>query len=295
MSAVIQTLASLVRQFPRGYSPILRALATFDESLQRLPIRLKYANREFVVDLRENVCIPLFKYGCYPYQEAESQILLDTIRSEDVFYDVGANIGYISFILRHSDSPPTEIHSFEPAPRAIRLIRKNFSGNEGFHLEQVVVGESPGTVKFKEKASLNLSAVGTTSGGAKGTTISRRKTSLDSYVDEHSPPSYLKVDVEGYEPEVLQGAQRTISEHLPIILFEALNEKAFDECHDIIFSCGDYEIYGVQKPRTHSVQADSFSDPPQPSIVAPRKSKRTTNNYFAVPTRLTARFRKCFV
>src|SRR5207248_2423763 len=48
-------------------------------------------------------------------------------------------------------------------------------------------------------------------------------------------PDFIKIDVEGYEPQVLRGARQTIKGS-PIILFEALNDDALVECKAEILS-----------------------------------------------------------
>jgi hypothetical protein len=47
-------------------------------------------------------------------------------------------------------------------------------------------------------------------------------------------PDFIKIDVEGYEHRVLEGARQTIKDRSPVIMFEALNEAARQFCENII-------------------------------------------------------------
>jgi hypothetical protein len=56
------------------------------------------------------------------------------------------------------------------------------------------------------------------------------------------PPDLIKIDVEGHELKVFQGAYNTISKHRPVIFYESMHGTGFDVIYDTLTNFG-YTIY----------------------------------------------------
>ncbi len=66
-----------------------------------------------------------------------------------------------------------------------------------------------------------------------------------STLDSHNLENvdFIKIDVEGYEPEVLQGAERTITTYNPVLFIEVLNKyKQTSPVFDILASYGYTQV-----------------------------------------------------
>jgi FkbM family methyltransferase len=162
--------------------------------------------------------------------------LAGCLRPGGVFYDIGANVGFMTVIGARLVGPKGLVYAFEPVPENAAYVRLNTRLN---HFENVRVIEKA-VAGFSGKTDLRLAEY---SGGAslataspppdsRGT-ISVNTTSVDDMVfsREAPPPSAVKIDVEGAEIDVLTGMLRTLREIRPTVVFEIddQNREALEE------------------------------------------------------------------
>jgi len=119
-----------------------------------------------------------------------------------VFFDVGAHVGLISCQVAAA-RPAVVIHGFEPHPRVAAMFRTNAELN-GYSavLVEAAASDSDGHVVF----NLDSHAIG------RGDT-SVPSLRLDDYIATHAIDhvDVMKLDVEGHEREVLDGARRSLA------------------------------------------------------------------------------------
>ena len=149
------------------------------------------------------------------------QYLIRSLPRDAVFYDIGANHGFYTF-LAHELAPSGEVHAFEPLPNTFSYLARNATGAV---LNNVALDERSGEISMFDMTGAGHSggstieaAVGERMGGA--TRVSIAATTLDEYCATHTPPTIMKIDVEGGEHRVLEGARGTIQRHSPIIAME---------------------------------------------------------------------------
>jgi FkbM family methyltransferase len=140
------------------------------------------------------------------------------VRPGMVCYDIGASIGYISLLMAKRAK---RVYAFEPAPHARSEMERHIAAN-GFENIETVESPLSGSVREVEFA-VTGAAYG--SGIAKGPQnewpVLRMMTStLDGFVATHDAPQFLKVDIEGEEAVLFDGAQETLRRHRPVILCE---------------------------------------------------------------------------
>ena len=134
--------------------------------------------------------------------------------------DVGANLGVLTTLLASIVGPAGRVLSFEPSPVVFEKLMKMISAND---LSQVVplncgcgATASVATLNMVSDSTGNASIVGS---GRYGVEIQlRRLDDVPEVWDTPVPP--LKIDTEGYEPEVLEGARKLTDAHKPIIYLE---------------------------------------------------------------------------
>lgn len=135
--------------------------------------------------------------------------LLHVLRPDDLFVDVGANVG--SYTILACAVKGARGYCFEPIPGTYRRLMDNIAINSlGSRVLAFNVGiaEKDGELVFtSEQDSGNHVAVAADSEAAQ-TTVQVR--TLDSMLGEANPAA-IKIDVEGFEPLVLDGANRTLS------------------------------------------------------------------------------------
>lgn len=127
--------------------------------------------------------------------------------------DVGANIGYYLLLIESRIGPGGTVACFEPEPDNLRELERNVRANrlENVRLFPTAVGAEDGSVAMR--TGINAAVAGA-EGGDFSVPLVRLDTALDGPVD------FVKIDVEGYEGQVLAGARRLLREHRPVLLVE---------------------------------------------------------------------------
>lgn len=142
------------------------------------------------------------------HEFADMGYLLHFLREEDLFIDVGANVGSYS-ILACSAVGARGI-AFEPVPSTFNRLIENMRLN---HLEERVtclnkgVGVQPGNITFTSDTDTTNHALA--DGEHCENVVDVEVTSLDTVLHSESP-ALVKIDVEGYESPVLEGAQEIL-------------------------------------------------------------------------------------
>jgi FkbM family methyltransferase len=232
----------------------------------RRPRTIELANGTLFRAHTDCVISSALHYAAWP-EFHELQWLRGVLRPGEVVLDVGANVGHISLLLADVVGP-NNLFAFEPAPVAFERLCENWRLN-GWPTDQlfnVAVGSNDGEVSI-ETATTPLTTIGVSSAPTeKGQKVGLR--ALDGLRDRWRgrPIGLLKVDVEGYEGEVLQGARAILAEDRPrAVMFESL-AGSLDVRIGRIFVDTGYEVF----------QLDEHGHPDF--------DRKDGQNLFAVPT-----------
>ena len=151
---------------------------------------------------------------------------LDRLVRPRVFWDAGANFGYYSWLLK-SSGVDREVHLFEPDLDNVALIEatRERHGLAGVHVVPAAVSARGGSAVFVRDRVTGATGTLERSGqpaslGARDDVRIVSTVSLDEYAEGKSRVEAIKIDVEGHEERVLEGAAATIDRHLPIVVFE---------------------------------------------------------------------------
>lgn len=151
----------------------------------------------------------------------------------DLWFDIGANIGTrTSLFLRLSK----RVLSVEPDPENLRILQRRFRFSRRVELMPVAVGAREGivdlyqggafsTVSTKERDLLQRKEGFMGGHLQKEVAISVKQQTLDSLIESFGRPDFIKIDVEGYEKEVIAG----LSVPVPALSFEANLSEFADE------------------------------------------------------------------
>lgn len=141
-----------------------------------------------------------------------------------LIFDVGANIGVTTaiFAAAHAER---RVYCFEPSPRAFGHLSRTISENGLSNCTpmQVALGAAPGFVGFMDNpqsaSASHLAVEGVTLGGS---SISVEVATLDEMVSRLNLThlDFIKIDVEGFEADVIEGAQQTIKRLRPSVFLE---------------------------------------------------------------------------
>ena len=193
----------------------------------------------------------LKEYG--EYSEIELQLLLNFIKKGDIVLDVGSNIGSFTIPFSKKVGNTGKVLAFEPQPEVFKLLKKNIQLNHSTNIQsfQIGLGNNNETVKLKK---IKYNEVGNF-GGVSLKNIQKNSKAFLSDNDFFKVNIYkldeiniikkchfIKIDVEGMEVEVLEGAKKIISKHRPILFLEndfstpnKLNRYLLDNDYDIFW------------------------------------------------------------
>ena len=189
---------------------------------------------KFYVDDHDERIAPVEILNFFSYEPDEYNMICKLISDNQVIFDIGANIGFISLHLAHQ-YPKGQLYSFEPIPKTYNYLSRNISINKSENINTFNFGLSTQT----EDKTFYYYPEG--SGNASLANLSEKENvesvevhvkKLDDAWIEYNWPNidFIKCDVEGAELLVFQGGKETIEKCRPIIFSEILRKwsKKFD-------------------------------------------------------------------
>ena len=136
------------------------------------------------------------------------------IKSGDVVVDAGANTGVFSIFVAEKN-PDVTISAFEPTPETFSMLQKNTEQYPNVKCFNFALGEK------NEKSSIVVTGRGGEANyiGEGGVPIEIK--TIDSL---SIPMNFLKMDVEGYEANIIIGASETIKKYKPVVAMSAYHK-----------------------------------------------------------------------
>ena len=171
-------------------------------------------------------------------------------------YDIGGNIGLYTWCALEAN-PGLAVAVFEPDPSNFTLLKDTARTWQAFnvHLFPFAASAERGDASFSR--DILSSAAGTLEQSSQAfaqkhynqreSVIRVRKFPLDDLLGTAGlpPPALVKIDVEGHELDVLEGARRTLAEYLPILFVESFTEKA-QALQEVLGELG-YKFYDADR------------------------------------------------
>jgi FkbM family methyltransferase len=190
-------------------------------------------------------------------------------KSQPVIFDIGANKG--QSIERYKKIfQKSTIHSFEPNIDEINILKEKYQNEKNLFLNNLAVGEKEGNLEFNINARSGHSSFkelipNTTwlkkrsfrenvdSENYTSKKVNSKIITLDDYVKKNNIENIdiLKIDTQGYEDKVLQGAQNLIKENrIKLIQVEIIFSEIYEnplQIYDIekILIPNDYKLFAI--------------------------------------------------
>jgi FkbM family methyltransferase len=197
-------------------------------------LRWKLTDQPFVVPFTKTLKIIIPKTGSGSgiyYQEFSepetADFFLRFLRPGMTIFDIGSHIGEYTLLSAKLVGSSGQIHSFEPQSHLFPILSKSVEMN-GFTqvvLNCAAVSDHVGEIEFQVLEEASMSSIRKPIGSKKSVKIvSVSCTSLDEYwLNQQGKIDLIKVDVEGAEKFVFQGATKLLNlppEQAPIWIFE---------------------------------------------------------------------------
>lgn len=165
-----------------------------------------------------------------------SDILLNILKDEDVFFDVGANLGQYIIRIKNKFKAGVKIYAFEPVISNYKILSKYISNNyKNVLLENFAVSDTDGldvlyiplidNIEVDTQASIDYENRKMYYNDFVKQEI--RKVTIDDYVVTNCIQriDYLKIDTEGNDERVVKGALKSIAEFKPVIFCEDMENR----------------------------------------------------------------------
>lgn len=160
-------------------------------------------------------------YYAYLHDFEEMSFLLHFLKTSDIFWDIGANIG--SYTILASKVAGAKVKAFEPVPVSYKYLCKNIEINQVSGLVELFnigLSDNDGKLYF----TTCLDTINHVSyQGDKNTVHVQVDTCDNILIKTTAAPSLIKLDVEGYEYPVLKGAQNILRNRQLLAIIIELN------------------------------------------------------------------------
>ena len=192
------------------------------------------------------------------------EIYKNILKKDGLCFDIGANVGNkAETFLSYSD----KVICVEPQPNCASKITNRFANNPNV----VVVNKGCGPMigksvlfisnQYNTLSTMSEKFIETTkkerfNGVSWDSSIEVDVTTLDTLIAEHGLPHFCKIDIEGYEPEVLKGLSQAIP-YVSVEFTPELKEKTF-ECIDILLKIDGNYVFNYSEGESEVFTFDNW-------------------------------------
>lgn len=197
-----------------------------------------------------------------PYEPSMTAYFLQELGEDSVCYDIGANVGYYT-LFASEVCTDGEVHSFELDEKFIEAITANLEKNNTSATinQNAVSSETGDTINYSDKIVPRVSV-------DQSETNSVETITLDEYIQTHSVPNVVKIDVEGFEYHVLKGAEQLLEQPELETMFIELHPKYLRQYghskHDVLSLLNragfEYSVLANHRDSGDSVLQDATPD-----------------------------------
>lgn len=175
-------------------------------------LSVKFFSYQLWLDTSKGSPRPLLALDGERFME-ERRLLLDLLKPGMKVVDVGANIGYCLVLFESAVGPGGKVFCIEPSPENIPELELNIRNNafENVELHKVALGAKTGTAGLRSGINSGVAEVTETA-------YTVPILPLDSLIQEKV--DFVKIDVEGYEGQVIAGAEGLLRRDRPILFLE---------------------------------------------------------------------------
>ena len=204
----------LLQVFPAGYrirqSLPVRAIYDFFVSRLKRGVAQVQGHKMFL-DSKDSLGVSIRGI----YNPLTTNLFRKEINKGEVVLDIGAHIGYFTLIAANLVGEEGKVFAFEPAPDNFALLKKNveFNGYENVvPIEKAVSNKCGRTKLFLDERSTGNNTIYEPANAGKSVEVD--VITLDEFFKDYNGNiNFIKMDVEGAEPAVIEGMSRLLSKN----------------------------------------------------------------------------------
>lgn len=228
---------------------------------------------KLLIDPAKDKGVELALYQTGTYEKGTIQLLGDFLKKGSIFMDIGANIGLMSTIASKIVGEKGRVYAVEANPKTIEVLRHNCAINlcENIEILPIALASEKGSAILYENWNVNRGGASLISQGDEhGITVSKER--LDDLFSPDSPVHLVKIDVEGFELEVLKGGFDWFKTQQPVFIIEVSTQRSNQEgatpesIMSFVAELGNYSFYkqkGTKERRGKLVSVTSAQDLPE--------------------------------
>jgi|LakMenEpi03Aug12_release.lakeMendotaPanAssembly.Ray.scaffolds.fasta_scaffold317375_2 FkbM family methyltransferase len=187
-------------------------------------IRKLFFLRHLTRSLGINKLIFKLVYSRKKYEQYFDDLFSSKILPNYIVYDIGANVGYYSIIYSNIIGNGGKVYSFEPSLINFQKLTHNTHQNSNIFPLNFAIGETESNI-FLSQGEDEIGANSRLSISASENGNWTQLRTLNSFTNELDFPNAIKIDVEGFEIDVLKGADIILkSKSLKVIGIELHSE-----------------------------------------------------------------------
>ncbi len=213
-------------------------------------IQLKLPNGKqliLVSDGCDSLASRIFWSGIQGFEPETIRLFLHLAKNAETVFDIGAHVGLFALLAAIGGEHRT-IYAFEPVPRIIRYLETNVAVNFAQNVKIIphAATNCDGEILLYIPDSIRLPATASTLSSYRSHTaeITVPATKLDTFARQNhlSQIDLVKIDAEGAEDKVLDGARFVLERDNPTIICEVLHGFVSDTLEDILRRL-DYKFF----------------------------------------------------
>lgn len=211
---------------------------------------------DILVDPSDSIGKSIYYYG--EYEAGTLSVLKDFLRAGDVFLDVGAYIGFHACVVAKFVGKSGLVYAIEPNPEIYKILLTNIRINKLTNISSLEIAlgaeESETYIYDCNRTNVGAASLIRPQGVSEESGKLVRVTTIDRLIENKQLriPTLIKIDVEGFELNVLKGAKTLLEgSQAPMLCVEYSN--LHPQCHGaprdiyrLIKSVNDYSFYKLK-------------------------------------------------
>jgi FkbM family methyltransferase len=211
---------------------------------------------------------PLYKtlYYRYKFRKDSFEISLakKLIKRGENVIDIGANIGFYAEVMSNLVGEG-KVHCFEPDQINFKHLSENLHNRSNIILNNKAVAEEDGTLTLYTSDRINVDHT-TYPRDHFDKSYTVAKTSIDNYVRNNFPVSFIKMDIQGAELKALEGMKHTLQSNPSIKLLTEIwpyGLKASNTSHGQVFDFLEslnFKLFLINKNSLHAISKNDIGN-----------------------------------